>query len=85
MLTDDDKKWMAARISASGNSVEVPWASFEQRIGARLEKLEATLINEFRKWALPTTDDPPVAFAALRTTDLELKALQGRVDKLEKG
>ncbi len=73
MLTDDDKKWIAAQISAS-----------EERIGARVEKFEATLIAEFRKWKLPENNDPRIDSAALRTMDLELEALQCGVDKLEK-
>jgi len=74
MLTDDDKKWIAVSIGA-----------YESRIVARLERFEATLIAEFNKWALPVSDDPRIASAALRTMDLELEALQGRVDKLDKG
>ena len=36
MLTDDDKQWIAAQISAS-----------EDRMGARMEKIETALLTEF--------------------------------------
>jgi len=72
MLTDDDKNWIAE-----------PIAAYESRFGSRLEKFQATLIAEFHKWTLPVGDDPRIDSAALRTMDLELEALHGRVDKLE--
>jgi hypothetical protein len=40
LLTEDDKKWIASQISAS-----------EERVGARMEKIETTLLTEFHKWA----------------------------------
>jgi len=43
MLTDDDKKWIAAEISTQ-------IAASEKRMGARMEKVEAALSAEFRKW-----------------------------------
>jgi len=76
MLTADDKKWISAEISATEDHTAAPLTAREQRIGARLEKLQATLIAEFRKWMLPACDDPRVEAAALRTIDLELEALQ---------
>jgi len=72
MLTDDDKKWIAAQISAS-----------EERMGARMEKIETALLTEFHKWASPVITRLRSHSDALRTMDLELEALQGRVDKLE--
>ena len=72
MLTDDDKKWIAAQISAS-----------EERMGARMEKVETALLTEFHKWASPVITRLRSHSDALRTMDLELEALQGRVDKLE--
>jgi hypothetical protein len=41
------------------------------------------LLAEFQKWTLPA-DDPRVDAAARRTINLELEALQSRVEKLEK-
>jgi hypothetical protein len=72
MLTDDDKKWIATEVSAS-----------EERIGARMEKIETALLTEFHKWASPVITRLRSHSDALRTMDLELEALQGRVDKLE--
>jgi hypothetical protein len=72
MLTEDDKKWIASQISAS-----------EERMGARMEKIETALLTEFHKWASPVITRLRSHSDALRTTDLELEALQGRVEKLE--
>jgi hypothetical protein len=76
MLTDDDKKWITDEISRqiSGS---------EERIGARMEKIETALLTEFHKWASPVITRLRSHSDALRTMDLELEALQGRVDKLE--
>ena len=76
MLTDDDKKWITDEISRqiSGR---------EERIGARMEKIETALLTEFHKWASPVITRLRSHSDALRTMDLELEALQGRVDKLE--
>jgi hypothetical protein len=82
VLTDDDKKWIAAEISASEERVGA-LAGYEERVGARLDRFEAALIAEFQKWTLPLTSDPGIEAAALRTLDLEIESLQGRVDKLE--
>lgn len=64
MLTDDNKKWIAE-----------PIAAYESRFLARLEKFEATLIAEFRKWEQPESD-PRIEAAAMRTMDLELEGLR---------
>ena len=83
MLTNDDKNWIASQICAREECVGAPLISYEQRIAARLEKFQATLIAEFRKWKLPENDHPRIDSAALRAMDLELEALLGRVEKLE--
>ncbi len=49
----------------------------------RLEKLETTMLTEFHKWAQPVVGRLRSHTEALRTLDLELEALQSRVDKLE--
>jgi hypothetical protein len=72
MLTDEDKQWIAAQIAAS-----------EERMGARIEKVETALLTEFHKWASPVITRLRSHSDALRTMDLELEALQGRVEKLE--
>jgi len=74
-MTDDDKKWIAAQSSASERTMGAI-VGYEQRIVARLEKFEATLTAEFRKWTLPPVDDPRVEAAALRAMDLELEGLR---------
>ncbi len=76
MLTDDDKKWISTEISRqiSGS---------EERMGARMEKIETALLTEFHKWASPVITRLRSHSDALRTMDLELEALQGRVDKIE--
>ena len=71
MLTDDDKKWIADQISAS-----------EERMGTRMEKIETALLTEFHKWASPVVTRLRSHSDAMRTLDLEMEALQGRVDKL---
>ena len=71
MLTDDDKKWIADQISAS-----------EERMGTRIEKIETALLTEFHKWASPVITRLRSHSDAMRTLDLEMEALQGRVDKL---
>jgi len=81
MLTDDDKKWIASQIC--GNHLRASLAGYEDRIMARLDKFEATLVTEFRSWALPEKDEARINPSALQTLDLEMEALQGRVDKLE--
>ncbi len=45
MLTDDDKKWIAAEISTQ-------IAASEERMGARMERIETALLTEFHKWGL---------------------------------
>jgi hypothetical protein len=72
MLTDDDKKWITAQIAAS-----------EVRMGARMEKIETALLTEFHKWASPVITRLRSHSDAMRTLDLEMEALQSRVDKLE--
>lgn len=76
MLTDDDKKWIAAEISTQ-------ISASEERLGARMEKIETALLTEFHKWASPVITRLRSHSDALRTMDLELEALQGRVEKLE--
>jgi len=79
MLTNDDKKWIAAQMSARTVASEDPVGArigmYEERLGARLERFEATLIAEFQKWKLPAID-PRVEAAALRAMDLELEGLR---------
>jgi hypothetical protein len=83
MLNDEDKRWFAAQICGTQDSVGASIACYEQRIGARLERFQTTLLAEFQRWALPISNDERSHSDALRTTDLELEALQGRVEKLE--
>lgn len=64
MLTDDDKKWIANQIAAS-----------EERMGARMEKVDTALLTEFHKWASPVITRLRSHSGALRTMDLELEAL----------
>jgi len=77
MLTDDDKKWIAAEISTQ-------IAASEERMGARMERIETALLTEFHKWASPVVTRLRSHSDAMRTLDLEIEALQSRVDKLEK-
>jgi len=77
MLTQEDKKWIASEISAQ-------IAASEERMGARIERIETTLLTEFHKWASPVVTRLRSHSSAMRTMDLELEALQDRVEKLEK-
>ena len=76
MLTDQDKKWIAAEIATQ-------IVASEERVEARIEKVETALLTEFHKWASPVITRLRSHSDALRTMDLELEALQGRVEKLE--
>jgi hypothetical protein len=78
MLSDDDKQWIGKLIST-----EI--TASEGRMTARIEKVETTLLTEFHKWAQPVASRLQSHTAALRTLDLELEALKGRVDRLETG
>ena len=51
----------------------------KQWIEERLEKLETTMLTEFHKWAQPVVGRLRSHTEASRTLDLELEALQGRV------
>jgi hypothetical protein len=70
MLTDDDKKWITDEISRqiSGS---------EERIGARMEKIETALLTEFHKWASPVITRLRSHSYALRTMDLEIRSSAG--------
>ena len=83
MLTDDDKKWIAAEITASEERMGSRMAESEQRTRAGMERIETALLTEFHKWASPVITRLRSHSDAMRTMDLELEALQGRVDKLE--
>jgi len=72
MLTDDDKLWIASRIAAS-----------EERLSARIEKTETTLLTEFHKWASPVEMRQRTHAVARRAVDAEMEALSDRVKKLE--
>ena len=81
MLTDDDKKWIAAELSgqvaASEGRMEA-LTGFEARMGTQLDRFEARLIAEFQKWTLPLIDSR-VEAAARRTMDLEVEPYDGPV------
>jgi hypothetical protein len=77
MLTDEDKKWIAGEIAKQ-------ITASEERLGARIEKVETALLTEFHKWASPVVTRLRSHADGLRTLDLEIEALQGRVDKLER-
>lgn len=84
VLTDDDKKWIAAELSGQVAASEGRMGAltgFEARMGTRLDRFEATLIAEFQKWKVSAID-PRVEAAARRTMDLEVEALL-RVEKVE--
>jgi len=77
MLTPDGKQWIAKeideRLSAS-----------EERMLARMEKIETPLLTEFHKWAEPVASLLQSHTVALRTLDLALEVLKGRADTLER-
>ncbi len=55
----------------------------KQWIDDRLEQLETRMLTEFHKWAQPVVGRLRSHTEAMRTLDLELEALQSRVEKLE--
>lgn len=73
MLTPEDKQWIEERLEQSN-----------LKMREHLERVETTLLTEFHKWAQPVVGRVRSHTEALRTLDLELEALQGRVDKLER-
>jgi len=95
MLTDEDKKWLAGELSRQSAASEERLAKLiDARIAAsedrmtermieRIEKVETALLTEFHKWASPVVTRLRSQTEALRTLDLELEALQARVEKLE--
>jgi len=77
MLTPEDKQWISKEIDRG-------LAASEERMLARLERIETNLLTEFHKWAQPVASRLQSHTAALRTLDLELEALKERTDRLEK-
>ncbi len=76
MLTEDDKQWIA-------NQIATQIAASEERLSARIEKTETTLLTEFHKWASPVEMRQRTHAAALRAIDAEMEAITDRVKKLE--
>jgi hypothetical protein len=75
-LTDDDKKWINDTINGA-------IATSETRLMAAIERVETSLLTEFRKWAGPAEMRAHTHITAIRAADLEMEALVERVDKLE--
>jgi hypothetical protein len=69
-LTDDDKKWILEQLERC--------ATREQ-----LERIETNLLTEFHKWASPVEMRQRTHSAVLRAVDVEIEALDDRVQKLE--
>ena len=74
MPTDDDKQWIAKQIAAL-------IAASEERMLARIEKTETTLLTEFHKWAFPVEMRQRTHAAVLLSDEME--ALLDRMKKLE--
>ena len=55
----------------------------KQWISERLEKMEATLLTEFHKWASPAELRSRSHAAALRALDAEVESLSDRLRNLE--
>ena len=72
MLSDDDKQWIA-------NQIATQIAESEERLSARIEKTETTLLTEFHKWASPVEMRQRTHAAALLAIDAEMGALSDRV------
>ena len=72
MLSDDDKQWIA-------NQIATQIAESEERLSARIEKTETTLLTEFHKWASPVEMRQRTHAAALRAIDAEMGAPSDRV------
>jgi hypothetical protein len=76
VLTEDDKQWIANQIASQ-------IAASQERLSARIEKTETTLLPEFHKWASPVEMGQRTHAAALRAIDAEMEAPTDRVKKLE--
>jgi len=55
----------------------------KQWIMEQLEKVETNLLTEFHKWASPLDARMRSHTAAMRAFDLELEAINQRIEKLE--
>jgi len=76
MLSDDDKQWIA-------NQIATQIAESEERLSARIEKTETTLLTEFHKWASPVEMRQRTHAAVQRAIYVEMAALAVRGMKLE--
>ncbi len=54
-----------------------------QRLDEKIERVETNLLTEFHKWASPFENRQRSHAAAIRALDLEMEAIDGRVQKLE--
>ena len=58
-------------------------AATEERLSARIEKTETTLLTEFHKWASPVEMRQQTHSAVQRVTECEMAALCIRASKLD--
>jgi hypothetical protein len=78
-LTDEDKQWIDAKLEKLAGNFDARL----EKLDAKIEKVETSLLTEFHKWASPTEARLRTHTAALRAIDLELEAVSERVRKLE--
>lgn len=57
-LTDDDKRWIAAELS-----------KVEERLDAKIERVETALLTEFHKWAFPNEARQRTNITAIRVLE----------------
>jgi hypothetical protein len=67
-LTNEDKDWIKTQL---------------ERVEARIERVETSLLTEFHKWASPIEMRLRSHTATLRALDVELEAVSERVTRLE--
>ena len=71
------------RLLTELERVETKFLAEVQRLDQKIERVETNLLTEFHKWASPFENRQRSHAAAIRALDLEMEALDGRVQKLE--
>ena len=74
------------RVAGQLERVAEQLESFAERFATKeqLERVETRLLTEFHKWASPVEMRQRTHSAALRAIDMEMEALDDRVQKLER-
>ena len=87
VLTNEDKEWIATATRESEDRIMTALRSAisesEQRITGKITEIEVKLLTEFHEWATRMDQKLRTHREALRSLDLQIEALAGRVGNLE--